>query len=136
VAGPGPSLRETRAVHAVARMMLSGRIDHIQAAWTKLGLAGAESVLRGGADDLGGLLIGGTLARTAGAEAHRELSLDDVRAIAAELGRPLRQRTTLYETVQRITQPSVRRAARMLTLDDRSAASPKSSAAPAHSSAS
>ncbi|MHC5795461.1 7,8-didemethyl-8-hydroxy-5-deazariboflavin synthase CofG [Lacisediminihabitans sp. FW035] len=118
LAGPGPSLRETRAVHAVARLMLCGRIDHIQAAWTKLGLAAAVAVLRGGADDLGGLLLGGTLAPTAGAEAHRELSLADVRAIAAELGRPLRQRTTLYETVTRISPP-VRRAARMLTLDDR-----------------
>jgi FO synthase len=136
VAGPGPSLRETRAVHAVARLMLTGRIDHIQAAWTKLGLAGAASVLQGGADDLGGLLIGGTLARTAGAEAHRELSLTDVRAIAAELGRPLRQRSTLYETVQRISGSSVRRAARMLSLDDRSAVPTKVSAASARSAAS
>lgn len=127
VAGPGPTLRQTRAVHAVARLMLTGRIDHIQAAWTKLGLAAAESVLRGGADDLGGLLLGGTLAPTAGAEAHRALSIGDVRAIAADLGRPLRQRTTLYETVQRIAPP-VRRAARMLALDDRSVASAHSSA--------
>ena len=118
VAGSGPRLRQTRALHAVARLMLTGRIDHIQAAWTKLGLATAESVLRGGADDLGGLLLGGALARGAGAEAHRELSLSDVRAIAAELGRPLRQRTTLYETVKRIEPRPVRPAARMLTLDD------------------
>ena len=31
--------RQTRAVHAVARLLLHGRIDHVQAAWTKLGLA-------------------------------------------------------------------------------------------------
>jgi FO synthase len=127
VAGPGPSLRQTRAVHAVARLMLTGRIDHVQAAWTKLGLAAAVSVLRGGADDLGGLLLGGTIAPTAGAEAHRELSLADVRSIAAELGRPLRQRTTLYETVTRISPP-VRRAARMLTLDARTVAAAHSPA--------
>ncbi len=118
VAGPGPTLRETRALHAVARLMLTGRIDHIQAAWTKLGLAGAEAVLRGGADDLGGLLLGGTIARTAGAEAYRELSLADVLVIAADLGRTLRQRTTLYETVTRV--PPVRPAARMPTLAGRS----------------
>ncbi|MES2093013.1 MAG: 7,8-didemethyl-8-hydroxy-5-deazariboflavin synthase CofG [Actinomycetota bacterium] len=118
LAGPGPTLRETRALHAVARLMLTGRIDHIQAAWTKLGLAGAESVLRGGADDLGGLLLGGTIARTAGAEAHRELTPSDVQAIAADLGRTLRQRTTLYETVTRISP--VRPAARMPTLAGRS----------------
>jgi FO synthase len=122
VAGPGPTLRQTRAGHAVARLMLTGRIDHIQAAWTKLGLATAQSVLRGGADDLGGLLLGGTLAPNAGAEAHRELSLSDVRVIAAEIGRPLRQRTTGYETVVRIEPGEPRRRARVLPLEDRSAA--------------
>ena len=128
LAGPGPSLRQTRALHAVSRLMLSGRIDHIQAAWTKLGLAGAEAVLRGGADDLGGLLLGGTLARTAGAEAHRELSLTDVSAIAAELGRPLRQRTTGYATVRRIAPRETQHAPRMLSLEDRSAAAVHGSA--------
>ena len=122
VAGPGPSLRQTRAVHAVARLMLTGRIDHVQAAWTKLGLAAAESVLRGGADDLGGLLLGGALAPTAGAEAYRELSLSDVRAIAAEIGRPLRQRTTGYETLARIELREPRDRARMLPIEDRSSA--------------
>ncbi len=129
VAGPGPSLRQSRALHAVARLMLTGRIDHIQAAWTKLGLAGAEAVLRGGADDLGGLLLGGTLARTAGAEAHRELSLSEVQTIAAELGRPLRQRTTGYETVRHIPARQSRRGARMLTMEPRSTA-PLPSAVP------
>lgn len=128
MAGTGPDLRETRAVHAVARLMLTGRINHIQAAWTKLGIAGAESVLRGGADDLGGLLIGGTLARTAGAEAHRELSLADVRIIAEELGRGLRQRTTLYGTVRQIPLSPPRRGARMIDIEDRSAASARASA--------
>ncbi|QNE47489.1 7,8-didemethyl-8-hydroxy-5-deazariboflavin synthase subunit CofG [Glaciihabitans sp. INWT7] len=129
VAGAGPSLRQSRALHAVARLMLTGRIDHIQAAWTKLGLAGAEAVLRGGADDLGGLLLGGTLARTAGAEAHRELSLAEVQTIAAELGRPLRQRTTGYATVRHIPARQSRRGARMLTLEPRSEA-PLPSAVP------
>lgn len=98
-ARPGPDLRETRAVHAVARLMLSGRIDHIQAAWPKLGLAGARAVLRGGADDAGGLLLGGGPHPRAGAEAGRSLDLDDLRTLAAELGRPLRQRTTVYGDV-------------------------------------
>ncbi|MBG6106919.1 7,8-didemethyl-8-hydroxy-5-deazariboflavin synthase CofG [Frigoribacterium sp. CG_9.8] len=128
LAGPSPSLHQSRALHAVARLMLTGRIDHIQAAWTKLGLAGAEAVLRGGADDLGGLLLGGTLQRTAGAEAHRELSLIDVRAIAVELGRPLRQRTTDYATVRWIAPRESPRAVSMLSLEHRSAA-------PAHDSA-
>ncbi|GGF10755.1 7,8-didemethyl-8-hydroxy-5-deazariboflavin synthase CofG [Subtercola lobariae] len=94
----GPDLRETRAVHAVSRLMLAGRIDHIQAAWTKLGLATTTAVLRGGADDLGGLLLDGTLNPAAGPEDGRTLTVADAHAIAAALGREARQRTTLYET--------------------------------------
>ncbi|NQX28178.1 7,8-didemethyl-8-hydroxy-5-deazariboflavin synthase CofG [Microbacteriaceae bacterium VKM Ac-2854] len=95
-ARPGPSLRETRAVHAVARLLLAGRIDNVQTAWTKLGLRTAQTLLMGGANDLGGLLLDGVLSPESGAEAYRQLSLADVRHVAAELGRPVRQRTTDY----------------------------------------
>lgn len=96
-ARPGPSLREIRAVVAVARLMFAGSIDHIQAAWPKFGIRTAEIVLRGGADDLGGLLLGSS---TPAPEAGRELTVDDARRIAASLGRGLRQRTTDYGAVQ------------------------------------
>jgi FO synthase len=96
VAGPGPDARQTRAVHAVARLLLHGRIDHVQAAWTKLGLAESQRVLRGGADDLGGLLLDGTARPEAGAEAHRSLRIADLERTAAEIGRGVRQRTTSY----------------------------------------
>jgi 5-amino-6-(D-ribitylamino)uracil---L-tyrosine 4-hydroxyphenyl transferase len=95
----GASARETRALHAVARLLLHGRIDHVQAAWPKLGRSVVLDVLRGGADDLGGLLLEGTLDPQAGAEAGRMLTAHDVTAIAGELGRPVRQRTTLYDDV-------------------------------------
>ncbi|MCU1542655.1 MAG: synthase subunit synthase subunit 2 [Microbacteriaceae bacterium] len=95
-ARPGPSVRESRAVHAVARLMLHGRIDHVQAAWTKLGIATAQAVLRGGADDIGGLLLDGVIAPEAGPEAHRSLSIADVERIAGEIGATARQRTTTY----------------------------------------
>ncbi|GAA4191910.1 hypothetical protein GCM10022288_23410 [Gryllotalpicola kribbensis] len=98
-ARPGPTLRESRAVHAVARLMLAGRIDHIQAAWTKLGLRGAQRVLAGGADDLGGVLLDGTLDPSAGPEQGRQLTVADVTKLAGELGRPVRQRTTTYGEV-------------------------------------
>ena len=97
-ARPGPTVRESRAVHAVARLMLAGSIDHVQAAWTKLGIAASQAVLRGGADDLGGLLLDGVLMPEAGPEAHRSLTIADVERIAAEIGRPARQRTTDYGT--------------------------------------
>ncbi len=95
-ARPGPTTAESRAVHAVARLMLHGLIPHVQAAWTKLGLRGAQLVLAGGVDDLGGVLLDGALDPAAGAEAGRQLAVDDVRALAASLGRPVRQRTTTY----------------------------------------
>ncbi|MEU4363817.1 7,8-didemethyl-8-hydroxy-5-deazariboflavin synthase CofG [Promicromonospora sp. NPDC023987] len=93
------TLRESRALHAVARLLLAGRIDHVQAAWTKLGMRGAQLVLAGGADDLGGVLLDGVLDPDAGPEQGRELTVADVTRLAAELGRPVRQRTTTYEQV-------------------------------------
>ena len=93
---PGPDARETRALHAVARLLLHGRIDHVQAAWPKLGPELTVAVLRGGADDAGGLLLDGALDPAAGAEAGRQLTLGDVERLAADLGRTPRQRTTVY----------------------------------------
>ena len=96
---PGPSWRQTRAVHAVARLVLHGRIANIQAAWPKFGLDASVALLRGGANDLGGLLLDGRLAPQAGAEAGLVLSREAVARVARELGRPLRQRTTQYGKV-------------------------------------
>jgi FO synthase subunit 2 len=96
---PGPSWRQSRAVHAVARLLLNGRIGNIQAAWPKYGLDASADLLRGGANDLGGLLLDGRLAPDAGAEAGLILTLGDVARVAKELGRPLRQRTTGYGKV-------------------------------------
>lgn len=91
------SRRYSRALHAVARLMLDGRIDHIQAAWTKLGLSGAEEVLRGGADDIGGILLDGAAHPETDPESGRSLTLRDVRRIAGGLGRTSQQRSTVYE---------------------------------------
>jgi FO synthase len=96
---PGPSWRQSRALHAVARLMLHGRVGNIQAAWPKYGLDPSVDLLRGGANDLGGLLLDGRLAPDAGAEAGLVLTRADVLRVAAELGRPLRQRTTDYGKV-------------------------------------
>lgn len=95
----GPSLRETRAVHAVARLMTVGTFDHLQAAWTKLDAEALDAVLRGGADDVGGVLIDGVLMPEVGPESGRQLLPVDVADLAAALGRSPRQRTTTYGTV-------------------------------------
>lgn len=92
----GADARETRALHAVARLLLHGRIPHVQVAWTKLAPELVPALLCGGADDLGGLLLDGTLRPDAGPEAGRELTVDDVGRLAAALDRTVRQRTTTY----------------------------------------
>ena len=96
---PGPSPRESLALHAVARLMLDGHIGNIQAAWPKYGLDPSVDLLRSGANDLGGLLLDGRLAPDAGAEAGLVLTRDDVTRVARALGRPVRQRTTGYGEV-------------------------------------
>ena len=68
VARPGPTLRDNLAVHAMARIMLHGRIDNIQTSWVKLGVDGTRAMLRAGANDLGGTLMEETISRMAGSE--------------------------------------------------------------------
>ncbi len=87
---------EHRAMHAVARLALGGRIRHQQASWPRLGPALAADALAGGADDLGGTLLGGRVHAGAGAEAGRELGVAEIERLAQRLFRPTRQRTTVY----------------------------------------
>nr|WP_218885513.1 FO synthase [Kineococcus aurantiacus] len=89
-----PSPRATRALHAVARLLLDGAVDHVQAAWPRHEPALVAQLLRGGADDLGGLLLDGALDPAAGQEAGNTLTPRAAAALAG--GRPLRQRTTRY----------------------------------------
>jgi FO synthase len=111
VAGNGASVRDSRAMYAVARLMLLGRIDHIQASWTKLGVHGAKEVLRGGADDLGGTFTAGYRMPAAGAEAGLELTSSDMARIIGEIDRLPRQRTTTYESASEERVSSASRAA-------------------------
>jgi FO synthase len=96
IARPGATWRENRAVHAMARILLHGRIANIQCSWVKLGDAGTVAMLRGGANDLGGTLMEETISRMAGSEHGSARTVAQLRAIAAAAGRPARQRTTVY----------------------------------------
>ncbi|MBJ7340777.1 MAG: 7,8-didemethyl-8-hydroxy-5-deazariboflavin synthase, partial [Mycolicibacterium sp.] len=95
-ARPGPTHRDNRAVHALARIMLHGRIDHIQTSWVKLGVERTQVMLNGGANDLGGTLMEETISRMAGSENGSAKSKEELVAIASGIGRPARQRTTTY----------------------------------------
>jgi FO synthase len=96
IARPGPSRRDTRAVHALARILLHGRIRNIQTSWVKLGDEGTAEMLRSGANDLGGTLMEETISRMAGSSFGSRRSAADLVSLAAGIGRPARQRTTLY----------------------------------------
>ncbi|MEQ4204204.1 bifunctional FO biosynthesis protein CofGH [Actinopolymorpha sp. B9G3] len=98
LARPGPTPRENRAVHAVARLLLHGLIDNIQCSWVKLGPELCQAVLDGGVNDVGGTLMEETISRMAGAGHGSYKTISDLRALVAPTGRPLRQRTTDYGT--------------------------------------
>ncbi len=98
VARPGPTVRENRAIHAVARLLLHGRIHNIQTSWVKLADAGTKAVLQGGANDLGGTLMEETISRMAGSENGSLKTIAELEGMAAAIGRPARQRTTEYGT--------------------------------------
>jgi len=98
IARPGPTYRDNRAVHAMARLLLHGRIANIQCSWVKLGDTGTVALLNGGANDLGGTLMEETISRMAGSEHGSARTVAQLRAIATAAGRPARERTTTYGT--------------------------------------
>nr|WP_202894126.1 bifunctional FO biosynthesis protein CofGH [Kribbella italica] len=99
VARPGPTYDENRAVHAMSRIMLHGRIDNIQCSWVKLGTDGCVAVLNGGVNDIGGTLMEETISRMAGSKHGSRKSIEELTAMATAAGRPARQRTTTYGEV-------------------------------------
>jgi FO synthase len=112
----GPTHDENRAVHAMARVLLHGRIRNIQTSWVKLGVDGCVEMLRGGVNDLGGTLMEETISRMAGSEHGSRKTVAELEAIAAAAGRPSRQRTTSYAVVDPERHDAARRAARALTI--------------------
>jgi FO synthase len=92
----GPTFREAVLIHAVARLALHPHITNIQASWVKLGVAGAQACLQAGANDLGGTLMNESISRAAGATHGQEMPPEGMEEMIGAIGRPSRQRTTLY----------------------------------------
>jgi FO synthase len=99
----GPTFREAVLMHAVSRLALHPHITNIQASWVKMGADGVAFCLQAGANDFGGTLMNESITRAAGGIHGQELTAGEMRERAAAIGRPLRQRTTLYGSVS--TQP-------------------------------
>ncbi|MCE7884840.1 MAG: 7,8-didemethyl-8-hydroxy-5-deazariboflavin synthase subunit CofH [Actinobacteria bacterium ATB1] len=93
---PGPTFREAVLMHAVGRIAYRGLIDNIQVSWVKMGLDGVATILRSGANDVGGTLMGENISRAAGASHGQEMTEDGFRAVTDSIGRPLRRRRTIY----------------------------------------
>ena len=96
VARPGPTLRDNLAVHAMARILLHGRIRNIQTSWVKLGVDGTRAMLDAGANDLGGTLMEETISRMAGSEHGSAKTVAELVEIGNGIGRPVVERTTVY----------------------------------------
>jgi len=96
VARPVPTLRDNLAVHAMARILLHGRIDNIQTSWVKPGIDGNRTMLNAGANDLGGTLMEGAISRMAGSEHGSAKTVAELIEIGAGIDRPVVERTTTY----------------------------------------
>ena len=114
VARPGPTARDNRAVHAVARIALHGQIDHIQCSWVKLGPDQCQAVLAGGVDDLGGTLMEETISRMAGSTFGSRRSVEELEEMVRAAGRVPRQRTTTYGEVSAERWQAARRPSQEL----------------------
>jgi len=91
---------EDLKVHAIARILLFGLVDNIQASWVKLGHKLAQVALLCGANDLGGTLMEESISSSAGGTAGQYTSPEHLRRLITEIGRTPRQRDTLYRTVE------------------------------------
>jgi CofH subfamily radical SAM domain protein len=96
LARAGATLAEHLRVHALARVILAGSIDHIQVSWVKLGREISQVSLLAGADDYGGTLFEESISRLAGATAGQCISTTGFQERILELGRVPAQRSTLY----------------------------------------
>jgi FO synthase len=93
----GPTFREAMLMHAVGRLHYAGAIDNIQVSWVKMGADGSRAALAAGVNDLGGTLMDENISRAAGAEHGQEMDAQSLHDLVAPTGRPLVQRTTLYQ---------------------------------------
>jgi len=94
-----PVLEDALLLTAVARIFLGNWIVNHQPSWVKLGLEGATAALRWGCNDIGGILMEEHITSMAGAMGGTCQTEEDLVGAIESLGRPARQRDTLYGRV-------------------------------------
>jgi FO synthase len=96
LARDGGTMADHMKVHALARLVFAGSINHIQVSWVKLGREASQLALLAGADDYGGTLFEENISRLAGSTAGQYTSTAEFQERIFELGRSPAQRNTLY----------------------------------------
>jgi 5-amino-6-(D-ribitylamino)uracil---L-tyrosine 4-hydroxyphenyl transferase len=94
-----PILADNLLLTAVARIFLGNYIPNHQPSWVKLGLAGAQTALTWGCNDLGGTLMEEHITTMAGAKGGTCLTVAELQAAIREIDRDYQQRSTLYELI-------------------------------------
>ena len=98
LARAGATGREDLLMVAVARLFLDN-FKNIQVSWVKEGIKMAQLGLIAGGNDLGGTMFEESISKGAGATNTDYLDPAEMQRVAEDVGRPLRQRTTLYELI-------------------------------------
>ncbi len=96
IARAGATGREDLLMIAVSRLFLDN-FDNVQVSWGKLGLKMTQLALLCGGNDLAGTMFTDEVSVDAGAGDASYLDPAVMERMTADLGRTLRQRTTLYE---------------------------------------
>ncbi len=94
----GATGREDLLMIAVSRLFLDN-FDNIQVPWGKLGLKMTQMMLLAGGNDLAGTMFSDDVSKNAGASDADYLDPVIMERIATDLGRTLKERTTLYRLV-------------------------------------
>jgi FO synthase subunit 2 len=98
IARAGATGREDLLMIAVSRLFLDN-FDNIQVPWGKLGLKMSQMTLLAGGNDLAGTMFSDDITADAGASDADYLDPVVMERMVSDLGRTLKERTTLYELV-------------------------------------
>jgi len=96
MARPGPTGREDLLMIAVSRLFLDN-FTNIQVAWGKVGQKITQLALIAGGNDLAGTMFTDDVTGNAGQSGSDYLDPTDMERMVTDIGRTLRQRTTLYD---------------------------------------
>jgi FO synthase subunit 2 len=91
-----PDIEAMLLLTAQARLLLGPWFIHHQPSWVKLTLPHAVEALRWGCDDIGGTLMEEHITTMAGASGGTCQTPEALQRAVGAIGRPVRQRTTLY----------------------------------------